>query len=72
MTVHLWGKVAFNNNFMDEGGDTLSPLPPFSQTYVQCMVLNHRCTVVGNPRGVLGIFWQILLRGVLGVVGKSL
>jgi hypothetical protein len=32
----------------------------------------HRCTVVGNPGGgVLGFFWQILLRGVLGVVRKS-
>ncbi len=33
---------------------------------------NHRCTVAGNPGwGVLGFFWQILLRGVLGVVRKS-
>ncbi len=31
----------------------------------------HRCTVVGNPGRVLGFFWQILLRGVLGVVRKS-
>ncbi len=31
----------------------------------------HRCTVVGNPGGVLGFFWQILLRGVLRVVRKS-
>jgi hypothetical protein len=31
----------------------------------------HRCTVVGNPGGVLGVFWQILLRVVLGVVRKS-
>ncbi len=30
----------------------------------------HRCTVVGNPGGVLGVFWEILLRGVLGVVRK--
>jgi hypothetical protein len=32
----------------------------------------HRCTVVGNPRGggVFGDFWQILLRGVLGVCEK--
>ena len=29
---------------------------------------SHRCTVVGNPgRGVLGFFWQILLRGYLGL-----
>jgi hypothetical protein len=36
------------------------------------MYLMHRCTVVGNPGGwVLGIFWQMLLRGVLGVVRKS-
>jgi hypothetical protein len=34
--------------------------------------LNHRCTVVGNSGGgPLGFFWQILLRGVLGVVRKS-
>ncbi len=35
---------------------------------------SHRCTVVGNPGvggGVLGVFWQIFLREVLGVVRKS-
>ncbi len=32
---------------------------------------DHRCTVVGNPGGILGVFWQILLRGVLGVVRIS-
>ena len=32
---------------------------------------NHRCTVVGNPGGGPWVFWQILLRGVLGVVRKS-
>jgi hypothetical protein len=32
----------------------------------------HRCTVVGNPGGGgTWFFWQILLRGVLGVVRKS-
>ncbi len=35
--------------------------------------LVHRCTVVGSPGGggYLVFFWQILLRGVLGVVRKS-
>ncbi len=34
--------------------------------------LLHRYTVVENPgEGVLGFFWQILLRGVIGVVRKS-
>ena len=38
----------------------------------ELMIPSHRCTVVGNPGGsVLGFFWQILLRGVLGVVRKS-
>jgi hypothetical protein len=31
----------------------------------------HRCTVVGNPGGGPSGLWQILLRGVLGVVRKS-
>jgi hypothetical protein len=33
-------------------------------------LLIHRCTVVGNPGGDPWDFWQILLRGVLGVVRK--
>ncbi len=39
----------------------------------QKFYLNHWCTVVGNPGGggSLGVFGQILLRGVLGVVRKS-
>jgi hypothetical protein len=32
----------------------------------------HWCTVVGNPGGAGSwVFWQILLRGVLGIVRKS-
>ena len=40
--------------------------------YSKGSLLNrHRCTVVGNPGGVGPcFFWQILLRGVLGVMRK--
>ncbi len=43
-----------------------------NQTYYTTYTdLRHTCTVVGNPGGVIGYFWQIILRGVLGVVRKS-